>query len=87
MNAGLKAGHLGDKGRAFVVIANELKATADRISGGAKLLQPVLDNIEQSANRLRTLRQEEDLLQVRIWRIPSAVLCATSRSKTGSSVG
>jgi hypothetical protein len=64
MNAGLKAGHLGDKGRAFVVIANELKATADRISGGAKLLQPVLDSIEQSANHLRTLRQEEDTLQV-----------------------
>jgi uncharacterized phage infection (PIP) family protein YhgE len=64
MNAGLKAGHLGVKGRAFVVIANELQATADRISGGAKMLRPVLDNIEQSANGLKHLRREEDALQV-----------------------
>jgi hypothetical protein len=64
MNAGLKAGHLGVKGRAFVVIANELKATADRISGGAAMLRPVLDNIEQSANGLKHLRKEEDALQV-----------------------
>jgi hypothetical protein len=64
MNAGLKAGHLGVKGRAFVVIANELKATADRISGGAAMLRPVLNNIEQSANGLKHLRKEEDALQV-----------------------
>jgi hypothetical protein len=64
MNSGLKAGHLGVKGRAFVVIANELKATADRISGGAAMLRPVLDNIEQSANGLKHLRKEEDALQV-----------------------
>ena len=31
MNAGLKASHLGSKGSAFVVIANELKATADQV--------------------------------------------------------
>jgi hypothetical protein len=64
MNAGLKAGHLGVKGRAFVVIANELKASADRISGGAGMLHPVLDNIEQPANRLKHLRQAEDALQM-----------------------
>jgi hypothetical protein len=60
MNAGLKAGHLGVKGRAFVVIADELNATAERISGGAKLLHPVLDDIARSANGLKELRKEED---------------------------
>jgi methyl-accepting chemotaxis protein len=64
MNAGLKAGHLGEKGRAFVVIANELKQTADRISGAAKLLDPVLAEIEQAADRLKTLRSEEESLHV-----------------------
>lgn len=37
MNAGLKAGHLGMRGRTFVVIAGELKATADQISGAKTL--------------------------------------------------
>jgi hypothetical protein len=64
MNAGLKASHLGVKGRAFVVIANELKAAADRISGGAKMLHPVLDEIEQSANGLKHLRKAEDARQM-----------------------
>ena len=45
MNAGLKAGHLGAKGRAFVVIANELQQTADHISAAAKMLEPVLVEI------------------------------------------
>lgn len=56
MNASLKAGHLGVKGNAFVVIANELKATADQVSGGASRLKPVLDRIERSAHGLRELR-------------------------------
>jgi methyl-accepting chemotaxis protein len=56
MNASLKAGHLGVKGNAFVVIANELKATADQVSGGASRLKPILDRIERSANELRELR-------------------------------
>jgi hypothetical protein len=60
MNASLKAGHLGTRGSAFVVIANELKATADRISDGAGLLKPVLDSIERSAAELRKLRVDED---------------------------
>jgi hypothetical protein len=64
MNAGLKAGHLGVKGRAFVVIANELKLTADRISGVAKMLGPVLDNIGQAADQLKSLRVEEESLKV-----------------------
>jgi hypothetical protein len=55
MNAGLKAGQLGVAGRAFVVIANELKGTADQISVGASLLKPVLDHIEQSAADLKRL--------------------------------
>jgi hypothetical protein len=64
MNASLKAGHLGSKGNAFVVIANELKATADQVSGGAARLKPVLDGIERSANELRTLRVHGDPAQL-----------------------
>jgi len=64
MNAGLKAGHLGVKGRAFVVIANELKQTADRISGAAKLLEPVLGTIGQAADRLKSLRTDDESLKV-----------------------
>lgn len=60
MNAGLKAGHLGMRGRTFVVIAGELKVTADQISGGAKTLQPVLDRIEKSATNLKALRAASD---------------------------
>lgn len=64
MNAGLKAGQLGVKGRAFVVIANELKVTADHISGGAKMLKPILDAIKGSADGLKALRGEEESLQM-----------------------
>ena len=64
MNASLKAAHLGEKGRAFVVIANELKQTADRISGAAKLLEPVLAEIGQTADRLKRARLEEEPLNV-----------------------
>lgn len=64
MNASLKAAHLGDKGRAFVVIANELKQTADRISGAAKLLEPVLAEIGQTADRLKRARLQEEPLDV-----------------------
>jgi chromosome segregation ATPase len=64
MNAGLKASHLGEKGRAFVVIASELKQTADRISGAAKLLEPVLLAIGQAADRLKSMRLAEEPLKV-----------------------
>lgn len=64
MNASLKAGHLGSKGNAFVVIANELKATADQVSAGAARLQPTLDGIENSANELRALRVHGDPTQL-----------------------
>jgi hypothetical protein len=64
MNAGLKASHLGVKGRAFVVIANELKQTADRISGAAKTLEPVLGEIGRAADQLKSLRLQEESLHV-----------------------
>jgi hypothetical protein len=59
MNAGLKAGHLGNKARAFVVIAHELKLAADQISVTAKLLEPVLDEIGGAAGGLKNLRSDE----------------------------
>ncbi|MBK3665395.1 chemotaxis protein [Bradyrhizobium diazoefficiens] len=64
MNAGLKASHLGSRGSAFVVIANELKATADQVSAGAGRLRPVLDGIERSANELKELRVQGDPRQL-----------------------
>jgi hypothetical protein len=64
MNAGLKAGHLGVKGNAFVVIANELKATADHVSAGAARLKPILDRVEASANGLKELRGRADPAQL-----------------------
>jgi hypothetical protein len=60
MNASLKASHLGDKGNAFVVIANELKTTADLLSAGSVRMKPILDGIENSANDLRALRVHGD---------------------------
>ena len=64
MNAGLKAARLGDRGSAFVVIADELKFAAERISAGAKLLNPVLDTIEKSAEDLKMLRLKEEALRI-----------------------
>ncbi|MDA9488001.1 chemotaxis protein [Bradyrhizobium sp. CCBAU 11361] len=64
MNAGLKASHLGSRGSAFVVIANELKATADQVSAGAARLRPVLDGIEHSAKALKELRVQGDPTQL-----------------------
>jgi hypothetical protein len=64
MNASLKAGHLGSKGNAFVVIANELKATADLVSVGAARLKPALDGIEKSASDLKALRVHGDPAQL-----------------------
>ncbi|WP_407177430.1 chemotaxis protein [Bradyrhizobium sp. STM 3562] len=64
MNASLRASHLGSKGNAFVVIANELKATADHVSIGAARLKPALDGIEKSANELRALRVHGDPAQL-----------------------
>ncbi|UFZ07163.1 chemotaxis protein [Bradyrhizobium ontarionense] len=52
MNAGLKARQVGIRGRAFVVIANELRATADKLTGGAAMLKPILDAVERAASEL-----------------------------------
>lgn len=64
MNAGLKASHLGSRGSAFVVIANELKATSDHVAAGAGRLRPVLDGIERSAGALKALRLQGDPTQL-----------------------
>ena len=64
MNASLKAGHLGSKGNAFVVIANELKLSADHVSAGASRLKPVLDGIEKLAHELRAIRVHGDPAQL-----------------------
>ncbi|HKU04736.1 MAG TPA: chemotaxis protein [Bradyrhizobium sp.] len=82
MNAGLKAGHLGSKGNAFVVIANELKATADQVSTGASRLGPVLDDIERSANELKELRVRADPGQLA--RLEPAVLQALREIEAGN---
>jgi cation transport regulator ChaB len=64
MNASLKAGHLGNKGNAFVVIANELNASAGQVSAGASRLKPVLDDIEKLAHELRAARVHGDPAQL-----------------------
>ncbi len=82
MNAGLKASHLGSKGSAFVVIANELKATADQLSAGAARLQPILDEIEKSANELRALRLHGDPAQ--LTRLEPAIMEALHEIEEGN---
>jgi hypothetical protein len=82
MNAGLKAGHLGNKGSAFVVIANELKATANHIAAGAKLLKPALDDIERAANDLKNLRVDGDPSQLA--KLEPAILHAVGEIETGN---
>lgn len=82
MNASLKAGHLGAKGSAFVVIANELKATADQVSAGASRLKPVLDAIERSANELKELRVDGDPSQ--LGKLEPQILQALREVETGN---
>lgn len=60
MNAGLKAAHLGAKGRAFVVIANEMKFTADQMTGVTSRLSPLLTDIETLSDELRNIRANSD---------------------------
>ena len=60
MNAGLKARQVGVRGRAFVVIANELRATADKLSGGAAMLKPILDAVERGASELARVNGGSD---------------------------
>jgi hypothetical protein len=90
MNASLKAGHLGSKGNAFVVIANELKITADQVSAGTARLKPVLDAIEKSAGDLRALRVDGDPAQ--LTRLEPAILHAlreieAENDRLGSLIG
>jgi hypothetical protein len=82
MNASLKASHLGSKGNAFVVIANELKTTADQVSAGAGRLKPILDNIEKSAGELRGLRVHGDGAQ--LTRLEPAILEALHEIEEGN---
>ncbi|MBR1090313.1 chemotaxis protein [Bradyrhizobium manausense] len=82
MNAGLKASHLGSRGSAFVVIANELKATSDQVSAGAARLRPVLDGIETSANALKELRVQGDPTQLA--KLEPQILQALREVETGN---
>jgi hypothetical protein len=82
MNASLKASHLGSKGNAFVVIANELKATADQVSVGAARLKPVLDGIEKASGDLRALRLHGDPAQ--LTRLEPAILQALREIEAGN---
>lgn len=81
MNAGLKAAHLGSKGNAFLVIANELKSSADQVSAGAARLKPVLDRIERTANELREFRLRGD--STRLAELEPAVLQALRELEEG----
>lgn len=82
MNAGLKAGHLGNKGNAFVVIANELKTSADQVSGAARRLRPVLDAVEKLAQDLRSLRLRGDPAQ--LGELESSILSALREVEAGN---
>jgi hypothetical protein len=66
----------------FVVIANELKATADQVSAGAGRLKPILDNIEKSAGELRGLRVHGDPAQ--LTRLEPAILEALHEIEEGN---
>lgn len=82
MNASLKAGHLGNKGNAFVVIANELKASADQVAGGASRLRPILDDIEKLAHDLRALRVHGDPAQLA--KLEPSILYALRQIEAGN---
>lgn len=82
MNASLKAGHLGVKGNAFVVIANELKMTADHVSAGASRLKPILDRIERAAAELKELRAHGNTAQ--LTRLEPSILQTLQEIETGN---
>ncbi|MBN8968358.1 MAG: chemotaxis protein [Rhizobiales bacterium] len=82
MNASLKAGNLGNRGGAFVVIANELQTTADRVSEGASRLKSVLDEMERSAGDLRELRLHGDPTQLA--RLEPVILQALREVEAGN---
>lgn len=72
MNAGLRAGHLGAKGRAFVVIAHEMKLTADQMTGAAVRLRPLLSEIAKVGDDLRKSRVSSD--QTKLTSMENAIL-------------
>jgi methyl-accepting chemotaxis protein len=72
MNAGLRAGHLGAKGRAFVVIAHEMKLTADQMTGAATRLRPLLSEIAKVGDDLRKSRVSSD--QTKLTSMENAIL-------------
>lgn len=82
MNAGLKASHLGNKGNAFVVIANELKASADQVAAASGRLRPVLNGIEDLARNLRALRVRGD--QAHLAQLESSILNALRQIEAGN---
>jgi uncharacterized phage infection (PIP) family protein YhgE len=82
MNASLKAGHLGNKGNAFVVIANELKSSADQVAGASVRLRPVLNGIEELARKLRALRVHGDPAQLA--QLESSILHALQEIEAGN---
>src|SRR6185437_2671489 len=82
MNASLKASHLGAKGNAFVVIANELKATADQVSAASHRLKPVLDGIERTAGELKERRGRSD--PARLAELEPSILRAMGEVEAGS---
>jgi hypothetical protein len=86
MNASLNAGHLGVKGSAFVVIADELKATADQVSNGASRLKPILDT---GSNYPRTISSSFALMEIppswQSWSLQSCMQSGRSRRVTNNS--
>lgn len=82
MNAGLRASHLGVKGSSFVVIANELKVSADQISGGARMLQPILDDVAVSASELSKVRAAADSSQLA--KLEPAILKTIGEVRSGN---
>ncbi|GLH81950.1 chemotaxis protein [Bradyrhizobium sp. SSBR45G] len=82
MNAGLRANRLGTRGRAFVVIANELNTNGGHIAAGAGRLVPLLDEIEAAANSLKALRQHSDPMQLA--RLEPSITTALGKVETGN---
>ncbi|MGH6776405.1 MAG: chemotaxis protein [Bradyrhizobium sp.] len=82
MNASLKAAHLGRKGNAFVVIANELKLTAEQVSGGAGRLTPILETIKDAAKDIRELRVHSD--PAHLVKLEPAILGALREIEAGN---
>ena len=82
MNASLKAAHLGRKGNAFVVIANELKLTAEQVSGGVGRLTPILETIKEAAKDIKELRVQSDPAQ--LVKLEPAILGALREIEAGN---